>query len=517
MELELAEKRRNMKEIQIPYRWVVGCALGYLVLPISIFFLTWVRWYIGIPATALLIAGLFFLMKNSYSQNKEVISIGWLHACGLFLFLLIWVWTCGIGNFFIGAYDHPWRTAIFRDMIDFSWPIVYPETGNAFVYYLFYWFVPALVGKAFGWTAGNVALVLWTHVGLILTFLLLVHVTKAVKVSHLWIVAILFFGWSGLNTVGCAIMQVLNLNAYPYGLNSSMGWLDAMYNGYSFNFFYRSNQETLMQIFNQAAPLWIATLLTLDGYGRVENFAYIGLCLLPFAPLPFLGLVIIMLAIFVKQLSCAVKRREIVPLLKKVFSIPNLTAAFSVFPIVALFFMCNSTTAQGAGGGFMLLPLELFDKRRLFSLVLFWVLEFGLISVLIFSKYKKNYLFYVVVGTLIISPLIEYGKHGGRDFCMNATLPALFVLLVFTIRYIFDYVVGKPLHLKNFLVVLVLIFSLLSPVKGFVGRIDTILDLKVFPVVDDSFYSFRDKAAEDNVNFLVENPQNTFFFKYIAK
>ena len=277
-------------------------ALGYLIVPICIFFLTWLKLYFAIPATLILIWGFYHLSRSTHFNSKDILEIPIKHFVMLSVFLLLWIWTTNIGNFFVCVHDTPWRNATFRDLVLYDWPIIYPETDNALVYYFFYWLVPALLGKVFGWTVGNIALFLWTYLGIFLTFLILLHVCCAKTPFFIWVCAIFLFGWSGLNTVGTAITQIININAYPFALNNGMGWLDSLYNGYSFNFFYRSNQETLSQIFNQASPTWIIVLLTYENRKDVQNFAFLGLCLLPFAPLPFIGLLIFFISYFIRWL-----------------------------------------------------------------------------------------------------------------------------------------------------------------------------------------------------------------------
>ena len=507
--------------VSIPFPWIAGAGLFYLLFPICIFFASWTRWYIGFPAAMLLMIGFVSLMKNTYHEDRERIEIPVLHFCIIALLLLVWVWTRGIGNFFVSDYDHPWRIAVFRDLIDYPWPVVYPESGNALVYYLFYWLAPALCGKLFGWTAGNIALLLWTYIGVLLTFFLLLHVCQCRTKGEIWTAAILLFGWSGLNTIGGALSQILNINEFQFFvLDCQENWLTSLNNGYSFNFLYRTNSGALIQIYNQTTPLWIATLLTFENRKRPHTFAFIGLCLLPFAPLPFLGLVIIMIVFFGMRLREAVRSRSVAALLKEVFSVPNLTAAICITPVIGMFFACN-ISVSGEGGGIMLLPLELFDRIRVIGITLFWILEFGVIAALIFPKYKRSYLFYTLIASLVLIPFVEFGKRGGRDFCMNASLPALFLLMVLTIRYLNERVISKELTLRNTAVLVVLTLSMLSPIQDIAGKLDIIGDQHQFPIVNDWIYTFSDKQIGGDTpwveNYIVPGYEETMFFQYIAK
>ena len=512
--------KRNYKNIDyiitIPYRYITALSLGYLVLPICIFFLTWLKWYIGILSTAVLLTGYISLLKKTYKNNKDVIKISVVHFILIAVFLALWVWTTGIGNFFVSSYDHPWRIAIFRDLIDYSWPVIYPETGNALVYYFCYWLVPALIGKLCGWTAGNIALLIWTYLGLLLVFMMLSYICKIKSAGGAWIIALLLFGWSGLNIVGSAMVQILNMNLHELSLNGCEGWLDGLFNGYSFNFFYRTNANALQDIYNQTTPLWIATLFMLDNKDRIYNYAFIGLCLLPFAPLPFLGLVIYMLVFFAKMLRDSCKRKKITELFSNIFSMQNICAVVSIFPIMLLFYACNQTTGQGAGGGIMLLPLSLFDRTRIIGIILFWLLQFGFIAAFIWKKFRHDSIFYITVIVLVLCPFFEFGKRGGRDFCMNVPLPALFVLMCLTIIYINEDITNKILNIHNFCLLCVLILSFLSPIGRIAAELDTIGNQKKFPIINDRIQTFSIKNAADYENFLSNDPKSNIFFKYLS-
>lgn len=506
---------KNNIIIGIPCKNVLTLGLGYLVLPICIFFLTWLKWYIGIPVTVILVIGFISLLKGTYTNNVSIISIPIKHFLFILLFLALWVWTTGIGNFFVSAYDQPWRTAIFRDLVNYHWPVIYPETGNAMVYYLCYWMVPALIGKVLGWTAGNIALWLWTYLGVILIFLILLYVCKIKTIGGFWCVALILFGWSGLNIVGSVVTQILNMNLYEFSLGDYVVWLDKLWNGYSFNFSYRTNMNALENIYNQTTPVWIATLLAYDNKKNLNNFAFIGLCLLPFAPLPFLGLVIFLLSFFFKILK--EKYTDIRKIICDIFSVQNVCSVITIFPVMLLFYFCNKTTDQSNGGGFMLLPLEYFDKTRIIGLILFWLLEFGILSFLIYRKYKHNYIFYIDFVILLICPLIEFGKRGGRDFCMNASMPALFILMCFTIIYINEEIINRILTFESLCVISVLIISCLSPVGRITTQLDAIGNQKTFPIVNDNVYTLSAKEYYTFENFLIPSPEATVFFKYLAK
>lgn len=502
------------KETKLPFKYVVIMAMVYMILPISIFLVTWTKLYIGLPFTILLVFAAYRFYAKTYKESEDTVVFSNMHLILISVFLALWAWTTGIGNFFVNAYDHVWRTAMFRDLINYDWPVIYPETGNAFVYYLCYWMVPALFGKAFGWTAGNVALLAWTYIGVLIVYFILLHVCNITSSKGLWCAALLLFGWSGINIVAAIIVQILNLNLYEFGLGNFISWCDKMFNGYSFNFYYRSNQDALMEIYNQTTPLWITTLLAYDNRKRIENYAFIGMCLFPFAPIPFIGILVLFVAFFIHELM---SNKNIKKDFARVFSIQNVLAIISIAVVFLLFFSCNSTTQGDGGGGLMLLPFELFDKQRVFMLIAFWIFQFGIIAALIHKEYKKDYLYYVIVLWLMVCPLIEFGKRGGRDFCMNASLPALFLLMCFTIKYVYKNVLDEVLTIRNLAIVCALLLASMSAIGGVAAELDIIGNTGTFPIVNDWVYTLSDKEKEGYENFLVSDWENKPFYKFIAK
>ena len=207
--------------LNIKFKNLAILSYGYIVLPIIIFFITWLKWYIGIPMAIVLCIGLIALIKRDYIHNKENIELPIKTCISIGIVLFVWVWLSGQGGFFFQTWDNHSRNAIFRDLIDFNWPVIYPETGNGLVYYFIHWLVPALFGKIFGWTAANIVLFIWSYIGIIISFLLISHIIKVKEKNKLWILCIIMITWSGLNILGMVITDILDLSVHQVGLNSA--------------------------------------------------------------------------------------------------------------------------------------------------------------------------------------------------------------------------------------------------------------------------------------------------------
>lgn len=506
--------------MSIKFKNIAISAYVYITLPIIIFFLTWLRWYIGISMTVILVFGLIVLLKKDYLNNKVEISLPIKHLIGISLVILIWTWLSGQGGFFYQTNDQHWRNAIFRDLINFEWPVIYPDTGNALVYYLMHWIVPALFGKLFGWTGGNIALLIWTYAGLMITYLLIVYVTKGRAIKQIWIAAIVFITWSGLNNIGADITNIFGSSLHA-GSNIMISniddgaqewWLRSATQSYDYCYQYSGNDTLLSWVYNQTIVPWIAIPLILENR-KVRTFAFLGLAILPYAPIPFMGFFPIFAAFAIPYYICKIRERNYKILFKETFSIPNLAGICTVFPVFWAFYKCNEMSSFG-----LYMPLKAFDLKRIVLLLLFYLVECGMYIILIYRKYKKDLLYYTIGISLLIIPIFRIGS--GCDFCMRASIPPLFILMIMVLKYIFD--MGTEFKKSYAILIVVLTIGASNPLMYYVERCMEISDAKQFPVVADDIKTLSDKQLIDKKygdfkNFLSQKPESKFFYKYLAK
>lgn len=508
-EVEAAEKIAG-PVITITFKYLAIVAYLYMVVPILIFFVSWLRWYIGFPMAIILTFGLYVLLKEDYLSNNVKMILPLKQIALIVGVFIIWVWCSGQGGFFFQTGDNHFRNAVFRDLINFNWPVIYPETKNALVYYLAYWLVPALFGKIFGWTIGNIALAIWSCAGILISYLLIIYICKAYSAEKLWIACILFITWSGLNIPGMVCSNILHMCNFKLGLDSAEGWLDYSENGYIYNYLYRSNFDSLSQVYNQTIVPWVAVPLFLENK-KIKNFAFLGLCVLPFAPLPFIGLAIIMVALAVTICIDLIKQKKYKVIFSEVFSVQNVSAIITIFIAFLLFFKCN-VSGEKIG---LYVPIQAFDLKRIVAILLFYLFEFGIICFFIFSRYKKNVLLYIVLFSLLIIPHFRIGE--ARDFCMNASFAALFILMIMLIQYCIE---QKSLNTKIVCLIVVLTITAASPLCDVLGRIKIMRDAKQFPMVADDYKTFSDKYIGKiplMENFIVPDPETKAFYKYLAR
>lgn len=501
----LSEKTENCfegKTIDIPTKWIIKSVYLYMAIPIVIFFLGWLKWYFAIPCMTIFIVGLLFLFRSLSNDFSQKITLPIKDLIFILFFTFLWLYSTSI--FFYQTWDQHYRNAILRDLIDFQWPVIYEETGNALVYYYAHWLVPALFGKLFGFTVANIVLLLQNIFGIILTFLCICIYIIPQKRTHVWIIFLILVFYGGINEIGFMWIDILGQGVYY--MANGFGWGD-MYYGYGYQ--YTPNDALLAWVYNQTIIPWMATMLFLLK-PHIKYYAFLGLCVLPFGPLPFVGLFVIMVVSFIADF---LKRKDI-NIWKDIFSIPNVCAIATIFPIFAFFYKTN-VAAKHIG---LYQVADAFGPKHIVFLIVFYFIEFGIYLLLIRKDYRNSALFLTVLISLCIIPHIQLGL--GRDFGMRASIPALFIVMVLIIRYL----INHDLHIKtpiiSCLLVICLTVSGLGTVKDWANKIKAVSVNNWKPVVADDIKTFSDKQIGDVdwlENFLVPNPEDTIFFKYFAK
>ncbi len=416
----LEKWKDGCKKVEIPYFYILAAADLYLVLPVVIFFFGWLKIGWGWAFSGIVLAGMFFLVREQ-SRNHEKIRLPWAAVLLIFLTVSLWVYCSGVGGFWLQKPDWHWRNAILRDLVDYSWPVVYPETGNALVYYITYFLVPALAGKLFGFTAANVILLLWTMIGICICIFLLCKYLQIDSVKMTAVILLLFVVWRGFDGVRNRFVEMLGL--------------------YESGYEYTCNHALLQWVTNQTIVPWVAALVFLTDR-KLRNYAFLGLSVLASAPLPFAGFFVLLAADGIYQFVCTYDKNGRA-WMKDVCSMQNLCAVCSLLPVYG-FYYAGNTAANGSAGkggfGFFIAP-ENFTMVQLLIWLLFCFFQFFIVSVLIYKDYRKDFLFWMVNLSLFVIPFFKLGE--GRDFCMRASIPALILLMAYAAKYIWEHGNGR--------------------------------------------------------------------------
>lgn len=504
-----------MGKITLPFKWIAITAYAVLIIPILIFFVGWLKWYLAILFSGIILFGAFWMIKKDYWDNTDTVELPVLHFILIAVVFGLWIvlsGSCGVGDS-TSNFDIPWRTALLRDLIDYDWPVYYPETGANLSYYFIFWMIPALFGKVFGLTGAFFVQWLWMLLIILISFLIITYLFKDYSKKVLWLICIFIIFWSGMNLLGGLIMDTIGHGSV--GFHTNEGYCDLYIVGQeaSYAFQYRSNQIILDQPYNQIL-MWLVVPLFMQNR-KIHNYAFIGLILLPFSPWGTVGLAVIMVADAIHEMV----KGSFVKLLKEIFSVPNLCAIFSVFIVFALFLSCTSRT-DSAESHFGILGL---DFSRINELIIFWMCEFGIYCIFLWKDCKKDYIFIVLVVSLMIFPLIWIDNKADRMFSMNASMPLLYMLMIYMIYYVKNEVVGKKLNIKNFVLVLCMLIAASTSVFDWTTKAKIMVSQKslVVSVEDTIIHTYSNKGVNSDWytnNYLCENADDeTKFFKYLAK
>lgn len=324
--------------------------------------------------------------------------------------------------------------------------------------------------------------------------------------------------WSGINILGDSLMYFVGRYPAATGIGNNEGYCDALWNnGQPFCFLYRSNDDFLSQCYNQL-PIWIVVPLMLQNRS-IHNYAFLGLLLYPFSPWGTAGIALMML---MDAFAFLVKSKSISKFIREALSVQNLCAIFSVFFVFSMFFGCANFFEGSQKFG--IIGLRDINFQILIGIIIFWLCEFGIFYYLTWWKYKKDYLYVSVLIMLLTMPFVWVSSRYSRDFCMDATLPQLYMLMIYMIGYTKEELLRKDINrigkfeLKNYLLVIFLGLAFTTPVFDWIGDIKKMYDGNKISIQDESVMSFSDILGYEGGFSLpmAINVDETVFFKYFA-
>ena len=517
----MAQSKSKMKEIT--YTSLKKSAVIFLALPLAAFTIGFLKWYWAIPAFSAIIYTICKVFRDSKQTRiaERSISISVFALFGLFGFMLIWTFLGGMNGYWFQTSDWGARNAVFRDLITHTWP-VYFQSGSALVYYLGFWLPAAAIGKLVfilsnsleaAWFVGRMALWVWSSVGLSIISLLLFVYLGAEKNRTRWMVLLLFVFFSGMDIIGVFLGKKQGLLLSPEVLH--LEWWGP--NAYQFS----SITTCLYWVFNQAIIPWMITLLVmLDDDARLDVF-YLAAGMLC-APMPTVGLFVLMAGQEAVHMISSIRERKAKEWVSKVFSLSNLLVLICCVPILA-FYLLGSNAAGDIG-------YKAAEKASDSTFVLiakyaiFIILDAGVLLFLLWPFYNRNIQFYVVGISLLVFPLIQVGTKS--DFCMRASIPSIFVLMVCTM----DVLANKRIQLKQLhkertrqeklqrlcipLLCITLAIGAVTPAVEIYRGFYNVLTKRSIHLSDDTIYSFE--TIPNEYNYTARDPEKLIFFRVFA-
>lgn len=525
--------------MKITYKRVRLFAVIYSMIPILIFILGWLSIIPAIVFSVLMTAALVFFIRSSNERDfkkthmimpkKTFVKIG--------IISFVWCFLAGQGGFIHQSTDHIIRNAIFRDLISKPWPVIYQD-GSMLSYYIAHWMPSALLGKVFflatgskavGYAVGNVVLLLWSFAGVYIALLLVCMLTVSRKKPRFLTAAFMFIFFSGLDAIGSCI--TFNM---PISLHLEWWALFAQYSSFT---------TCLFWVYNQTIVTWLMILCILNERS-IKNFAFLGLLMLPFGPLPFIG--IVLMCVFKAFGICLelAKKHKITTALKTIFSLQNIFAVASILPVFYLYYFSNAIASNNAvfedGYNDVSLRFNSDIVSRIFSgntdlaantcisYLLFIMLEIGIYAALIIiwnikHKVRTPRDFIAAIVFLCLLPLFRYGSAG--DLAMRTSIPPIVYLSVEFIPRLLQDLPEKGefqsldefAQKKPWLLVAVFVYLIgcITAATEFCREISYTVRDVVTQTPPEYIETMDDEEYKNN--FTAKDYQNSNFYKYIGR
>lgn len=472
----------------------------YLALPLGLFLATWLDYlWGGIFSTAFVFA--CYRAVNVINNNISV------KAKNIYIFgfiAIIWCFLAGIGYFYYQSFDYHFRNAVFRDLINYEWPVFYDKADTPLVYYMSFWLVPAFITKLFSFfmydkdnlfLIGNVFLYIYAVIGVILIFSQLVIATKADTNDKILATILLFIFFSGLDIIGYKYFTI-----YEQPFDYHLEWWSSIIQ-------YSSITTGMFWIFNQFIPIALLILLIYNDR-CIKNFGLLVAISLFLSPYPTAGIGIFMLFYAMIKFFCSNNKIEFI--FNEVCSIQNIIGIFWLLPIIVSFYITNSEGMMG-----FMLALDYITIERL---GIFLLLEFLLYAVIIYKSSFREPFFMISVFSLFIIPFLRLDEQ--NNFCMRASIPAIVILSVYVIRFIFE---NKNKYLSVVLGI-VFIIGAITPIMEFYRSFYYVYDAKKINLVKDEIYTLNQSyipmpifGFDVNHQYTAKNYRNDLFWQILAK
>ncbi|RJP52435.1 MAG: hypothetical protein C4586_02995 [Anaerolineaceae bacterium] len=434
-------------------RWLTRATYLYLTFPFIIFCMGWLRLSIAIPVTAIILWVLWLLWTQSsgdFGKNRAD-----LHSLvPAILVAGLWVLLSGVGGYAFQNWDHHWRNAVLRDLINFDWPVVYSSAERGpfkmLIYYVGDWLPAALAGKLLGWKFANFILFLWTWLGLLLVVLNLSKggtIPSLQKTSPLKIILFLIF-FSGMDALGMLLLAPDYPSLFPAIQHLEIWAGDLQYSSFTTGLFWVFNQAVMawlcISIFislghslGNSATLQLQKALPQSDTRGLLSFIW-SLCFF-FAPLASIGLLPYLLIEWIKQTD-----------IKKPFKDIRfgLLFASAIIVIVSYLFFSSNAAAQERG----------FQSIAIKDLLIFFLLEGGILWLFLAPRLWHNPYWMVTGLLLFFIPFIQLGS--GRDFVMRASIAPLFYLMIMCGEAVFQ---NTTPRLTRLALTVILLIGALTP------------------------------------------------------
>lgn len=501
--------------MKISYKSLDFLSLSWLAIGIVIFLLGWCKWWISVPVVLLMCSSIFEIWKKDSTKTVEISKY---HFWTAFAICFILMMLCGIGGYVVQSNDNYWRNAMFRDLVNYSWPVYDAVTDLTKSYYIAFWMVPALIAKiTSSIEIGFLSQLLWITCGFQLLFLQMCRWMGKSRVSYLWF----FYFFSGLKIAEC----LLYLPIFGEG-----SWVHSMIeivstNGSPGDFHAGPMSQLLYDPFNQTIPLFLIMMLMINNsWSRSLPFIYSLLLL--YAPFPMVGLAPLFIYWWFRNIF---GEHTSTDRLRYVINVQNITAVL-VLAVTAIYLMSNNQSGNKGLREIVSLPASLW------GFIVYFAFEFGILLAISYKASRDHVALWIVIISTAIMGWFKIGLH--NDFCFRTNMPLIFITMLLVMRCY--YMTSTNRKLRFFIIgwyILAGIPSETHPTMRWLSslciitgtpqselnNVQHLTDVTKLYVMqqhklrnDDLPSSFRCRPAQYQFRTDV-GTKDSFFFKYIAK
>ncbi len=383
-----------------------GGIYSYIALPCLIFAIGWLKWYWAIIlGISIIIALVKCIKEDPFDYSNISFKKNGYKFLGAFFLICFWVYISGVGGLSYQNSDHEARTAIYRALVEYPWPVISQDGNRGLIYYIGYWLPSALIGKIFGFEAGYIFQAFWAILGIFIIYYLICLWLKQVSI---WPLIILIF-FSGMDYIG---VWILSQPAMDLNLAEHLEW-------WAIDFQYSSMTTQLFWVFNQSIPAWVVITLIFVNSSNKRNMLFLMGCIILTSTFPFVGLLPFVIYYIFKDFHFDLKS------ISEIFTIQNIVGVFSI-GIISVIYLLGNISANAVGNDNAAVNVD--TSALLLKYLLFYILEFGIYAFFVYRYNRKNAIFYIALVTLFVCPFIKVG--GAHDFCMRASIPSLFILML---------------------------------------------------------------------------------------
>lgn len=478
----MAERRRSLEILSVLY----------LLLPYVLFAATWLKPWVA----AVVFVAVAWALRNvllTTTQKLPRLSLPSRHPrvawAAIAAILLLWVFFSGVGGFTAQTEDYHKHNAVFNDLSEKPWPVVY-ENGQGLTYYIGYYLPTAAFAKFVGPEAADYFQFAWLAAGVALVFYWLCRLAGRVRV---WL-AVLLVGFSGMDVVG----YLLFYQAWPPLGSLNLEWATSPAIGI---WQYSSNATLLYWTPQHVVAGWMITAMIIAEFVEKKSkkntfFLYSLIWLV--SPMVALWLAPFLLAIVVASYK---KWRSFV-------GFENIVFPLVMAGIIGAYYVTTQYT-QPFG------PIwEFIDFRsNVLRLLFFHLLEYGFYAMLLFPYIRREsrqwqIVFGVALTLLLVMPFVKYGLY--NDQLMRGSIPALFIVMVLVARLLS----AEGYRIRKIIVSICLIIGAVTPISEMSRHFDTSQ-----PKRDDwvSIESGHLDAGARNLADQYYGDRDSFFYKVLAR